>query len=432
MNLKYVLIFLLSIFMCSCHQENDFQDLFNGHDLSGWTNVNGAPTTWRVKDQMIVCSGIPSGVLRTTQQYENFILEVEWRHMEEDGNAGVFIHSDALPAPGQPFTRAIECQVMDGNHGDVFAIHGATMKPDRPHPQGWMRSLPAEERAKPTGEWNHYRIESRDGRISLAVNGKVVSGGFQSNPRKGYICLESEGSEVHFRNIRIQELPSTHPEPHEIATLDQGFVSLYNGVDLSQWEMKPGHQGHWTAQDWKLDYDGKSEEQDKCLWSRKSYKDFELIADVRLTREPETTMLPVVLPNGENATLEDGSEKQAPVAYAGDTGIYLRGSSKSQVNIGIRNIGSGEIYGYRVDKKLSPEVRASVVPKVKADHPPGEWNRFIITMKDKRVSIELNNQEVIQDALLPGIPDEGPIALQDDHAEGNTFQFANLFIKELK
>jgi hypothetical protein len=200
MRLLFTLIFTISAFLPGCNQKEAFKPIFNGQDLTGWVNVNGDASTWTVRDQMIVCSGIPTGVLRTTQQYENFILELEWKHLHKGGNAGLFIHSDALPAPGQPFTRSIECQIMDGNHGDVFAIHGATMQPDHPHPQGWMRSLPAEQRAHPAGEWNHYRVESRDGKVTLAVNGKIVSGGTASHPRKGYICLESEGSEVYFRN----------------------------------------------------------------------------------------------------------------------------------------------------------------------------------------------------------------------------------------
>ena len=80
-----------------------------------------------------------------------------------------------------------------------------------------MRCLPSERRAKPAGEWNHYRVTCNDGVITLAVNGKVVSGGSACSPRKGYICLESEGSPVEFRDIRIKELPSTDPKPEEIA-----------------------------------------------------------------------------------------------------------------------------------------------------------------------------------------------------------------------
>src|SRR5262245_6223519 len=247
--------------------ESEFVPLFNGRDFSGWTNVNCAPNTWSVREGMIYCTGIPTGVLRTTRQYENFIFEVEWKHMRPGGNSGIFVWSDALTAPGQPFTRSVEVQVLDATdpkgmwtgHGDVFAIHGATFVPDRPHPGGWMRCLPSEHRAKPAGEWNHYRIECRDGKISLAVNGKVVSGGSQTSPRKGYICLESEGGQIYFRNLRIQELPDSNPGPDEIAKIDEGFHSLYSGVDLNGWKQSEGHTGHWTPKDWILDYDGKSE-----------------------------------------------------------------------------------------------------------------------------------------------------------------------------
>jgi hypothetical protein len=133
--------------------EDGFVPLFNGVDLEGWVNVNCAPETFTVRDQMIVCTGIPKGVMRTTVQYENYILELEWRHMKEGGNAGLFLHSDTLPAPGKPFTRSIEVQIMDGNHGDVFAIQGATLTPTNSDLQkGWMRSYPTVERNNPAGD----------------------------------------------------------------------------------------------------------------------------------------------------------------------------------------------------------------------------------------------------------------------------------------
>ena len=82
-----------------------------------------------------------------------------------------------------------------------------------------MRSFPSEERSKPSPEWNHYRVTCQDGTVRLAVNGKDVSGGDGVLWRKGYLCLESEGSPVDFRNIRIKELPSANPKPEEIAPL---------------------------------------------------------------------------------------------------------------------------------------------------------------------------------------------------------------------
>lgn len=124
-------------------QDNDMVPLFNGKDLKGWVNVNCAPNTFSVKDGMIYCTGVPTGVMRTDKQYENFILEMEYMHEKEGGNAGLFVWSDPITALGQPFTRSIEVQVMDGvvgknkqgvivytSDGDIFSIHGAKLKPD--------------------------------------------------------------------------------------------------------------------------------------------------------------------------------------------------------------------------------------------------------------------------------------------------------------
>ena len=156
-------------------------------------------------------------------------------------------------------------QILDGqntdnytSHGDVFSIHGATMKPDRPHPAGWERCLPSERRAKPAGEWNHYRVECNDGSIKLSVNGKEVSGGHDIRPRKGYVCLESEGGTVHFRNIRMKELPSTNPNPADVANVDEGFKSIYTGVDLAGWRGDAAQKGRWQPKDWTLVYDAKA------------------------------------------------------------------------------------------------------------------------------------------------------------------------------
>jgi hypothetical protein len=415
--------------------DEEFRPLFNGKDLSGWVPVNVAPETFTVRDGLIVSTGKPKGMLRTDRPYENFVLELEYRLLEPKGNAGLFVWSDALPNVGKPYARAIEVQILDGrnsetytSHGDVFAIQGATMRPDRPHPKGAMRSLPLEKRARPSPEWNHYRLTCRDGTIKLAVNGREVSGGSDCVPRKGYLCLEAEGAECHFRNLKIQELPSSNPSTEQTAAPDAGFVSLYNGLDLRGWRLDPGHAGHWTAADFLLKYDGKSEAKDKDLWTEKSYGDFMLIADWRLPNPPTPRARPVVLPSGDEATNPDGSRKTLQIPYAGDSGILLRGLVKSQINITCNTVGSGELYGYRVDKKMPPEVRAGAIPKAKADAPPGQWNRFVITLKGDRLTVVLNGQTVIDRAQLPGLPARGPIGLQH---HGDPLEFTNLFIKEL-
>ncbi|MBC7835803.1 MAG: DUF1080 domain-containing protein [Phycisphaerales bacterium] len=409
-----------------------FTPIFNGTDLSGWVNVNGAPSTWTVKDNAIACSGTPIGVLRTAEQYENFILEVEWRHLNPQANAGIFVWSDALTARGQPFTRSVEVQVMDGmsgdgytSDGDIFPIHGARMTPVNGR-AGSDRAFPTERRMRPSPQWNHYRITCDNGAISLAVNGKEVTTGKDISPRKGYICLESEGSPIEFRNIRIRKLQASPKlAPEQIATQDEGFVPLYNGVDLTGWKVGPEHEGHFKADNWTIAYDGQGSD----LWTDKSYKDFVLICDWRWTAPPKTNELPIILPSGDQQLTADGKPATAPTPEAGDSGIYLRGSSKAQVNIWCWPIGSGEIDGYRTDAALPADVRAAVTPKLRADAPIGQWNRFEITMKGEHVTVVLNGKTVIENAHLPGVAAEGPIALQQHNTP---IQFANIYIKELR
>jgi 3-keto-disaccharide hydrolase len=412
-----------------------WRSLFNGHDLDGWVNVNCAPQTFSVSNGIIVSTGIPTGILRSDRQYENFELELEYRHVKTSGNAGLFVWADPITSPGVPFARAIEVQILDGrngenytSHGDVFAIHGATFKPDRPHPGGWMRCLPSERRAHPAGQWNHYHVVCSNGVVRLSVNGKPVSGGTESRPRKGYVCLESEGSECHFRNIRVRELPSTHPETNEIALVAEEFQSLYTGVDLSGWKVEPWHRGHWEAKNWTLTYDGKAERNEKFFWSQRDLGDFVLIVDWRLPAKPRAKQLPARAADGKEILNEDGSRRMVPIEDAGDSGIYIRGSKRAEINIWCQPQGSGELTNYRHDEKLPADVRAAAAPKRKADRPAGQWNRFLITVRGQKVTVELNGERVIDGAELPDLPARGPIALQ---YHGDPIEFANLFVKSL-
>ncbi|GGG79785.1 glycosyl hydrolase [Parapedobacter pyrenivorans] len=391
--------------------------LFNGHNLTGWTNVNTAKDTWIVEENAIYCSGSPTGYLRTDDMYENYILDFEWFSVNGQDLPELLIHSDALPAVGSPFPRGIKGPTL---RAGLAATGSASIKPRR-----FVGDIVL------SGLWNTYRLECLGGTIVVSVNDKEIARGTAALPRKGHIAFAATGPSIAYRNIRLNRLPTHHPKANQIATAGTGWTTLFAGEQLENWDLKPGHIGHWVARDWLIDYDGKSEEKDKCLWSKASFRDFMLIADVRFTREPETMPAPVILPSGEPALNEDGSAKTVDLPYFGDTGIYLRGHSKNQINIGNRYIGSGEIYGYRVDTNLPAAVRAAVTPTTKADKPAGEWNRLIITMVGDYITVVLNDQVVIDHAVLPGIAAAGPIALQDDHWDDNRFQFANLFIKPL-
>lgn len=276
--------------LCSAVADDadDFKPLFNGKDLSGWVLVNTPADTWMVQEEMLVCSGKPVGEIRTDRMYQNFILEVEWRHMVPKGNAGIFIWADDITARGVPFHRSVEVQVLENDygqsaghttHGDIFPIHGATMTPV--NGRGGNRAFPAEERSLPSPQWNHYRIECRDGAISLAVNHKVVTQGKDASPRKGYICLESEGGVVQYRNLRIRELAETPIAPEHVAVENRGFVSLYSGLDLRGWEVPENDRTHWQANDWVLAFDGKTTSGSSRIKTEATFKTPEFILDVR-------------------------------------------------------------------------------------------------------------------------------------------------------
>lgn len=221
-------------------------------DGAGWTpltladlvNVNGDADTWSERDGVIVCTGRPLGGARTRQQFTNFELVLEWRHLEHAGNSGVFLWCPEsaftdLP-PGQLPRSGIEVQVLDlgyeenwqknhggkpsdwfTSHGDVFPVGASTMRAFTPRidyraPDGSSytvgkpdspRSFPTRRRTRPAGQWNHYYIRAINGEVRLWVNGEEVNGGTQCQPATGYVALEAEGAQVEFRNLRLRELP---------------------------------------------------------------------------------------------------------------------------------------------------------------------------------------------------------------------------------
>lgn len=204
--------------------ETTFDNLISGSKKDqktiNWVNVNTDSDTWRTENELLICKGLPIGVMRSEKQYENFILQVEWRHMEAGGNSGVFVWSDAKPDPESRLPGGVEVQMLeldwvnlnmrDGKkppiayvHGELFGVGGVETDPDNPR---GTRSKSVENRAKGKGEWNSYTVICVDGTIKLSVNGKFVNGISKSTIKKGYLCLESEGAEIHFRNFKLTEL----------------------------------------------------------------------------------------------------------------------------------------------------------------------------------------------------------------------------------
>ena len=224
------------------------------------------------------------------------------------------------------------------------------------------------------------------------------------------------------------------------AAPEKGYKSLFNGKDLSGWKIPEGDNGHWKVVDGVIDYDAQSEAKgEKHLWTDEEFGDFQLKIDWRIKKTTGFYDVPYVLPDGTTVKDEKGKNLTHPMPNA-DSGIYLRGTGKAQLNIWCWPIGSGEVYSIRNGKDTAPEVRAGVTPKMKADNPIGEWNTFDITMKGDRLTVVLNGHTVIENALLPDVPAKGAIALQHHGGKrkdgtfspaSSLMQFRNISIKKL-
>jgi len=221
----------------------------------------------------------------------------------------------------------------------------------------------------------------------------------------------------------------------------EGWKPLFNGKDLSGWVVPKGDNGHWKVVDGVIDYDARSEAKgNKNLVTAEEFGDYTLHIEWRLKKTTGLYAMPTILPDGSYKKDEKGKVIKVKRPNA-DSGIFLRGTGKSQVNIWCWPCGSGELWGYRNDKKQPPEVRAACVPKTCADNPVGEWNTYEITVKGETVTVILNGKTVIENATLPGLPTKGPIALQHHggynektgqyNAASSLIQFRNIYIKEL-
>jgi len=194
-----------------------------------FANVNCDEDTWTWKDGVIHCTGKPVGVTQSKKPFKNFELVVQWKHLRSAGNSGVFVWATAeslanLKKGKGRLPRGIECQILDHGYaenyrkrqkkepdwfttnGDVFPC-GVKMKPFPPLSANGSRSFPSKNLTKGFNEWNHYYIRAINGEVRLWVNGEEVSGGTGCDPSEGFLCLESEGSPIEFKNLRIRELP---------------------------------------------------------------------------------------------------------------------------------------------------------------------------------------------------------------------------------
>ncbi len=245
-------------------------------------------------------------------------------------------------------------------------------------------------------------------------------------------CCVAAGLALTIGSAVVTTQSQTAPPP--------GFVSLFNGKDLTGWKIPVGDNGHWKVLDGVIDYDAGSEAlKDKNLWTEKLYKNFVARVDWRIKATPYVSKnMRIVMPDGHDK-LDEKGEPIRITAPDSDSGFILRGSGKAQLNIWCWPVGSGEMYGYRTDAKMPPEIKAAATPKMNADKDIGQWNTFEVTVQGSTVTVMLNGKTVIDKITLPDLPAEGPLGLQHHGGVKDgvytgipaLVQFRNIFVKEL-
>lgn len=419
----------------------DWVELSGGKDLTGWKAGQGATEVagYFLKDG-VISSAPGCSNLVSEKEYEDYILEFEFQ-LTPGANNGLGIH---YPGTGDAAYAGMELQILD----NTAEMYQGKLKDYQWHGSLYTLAPALKGFLKPAGEWNFERVTVRGPRVSVELNGVTILDANldelnKSHPkhqgakrRKGHIAFCGHGDVVSWRKVRIVEVPfgSDRSESHYQPTgekderfAEMGYRSLMAAGDLSQWKMEQGHKGHWVAKEgWKISYDGNSKAADKSLWGVDDLTDFVLVCDWRFVGKGPTKAQPIVLPNG----LEKRGAKEEIMRVEVeelDSGIYLRGSSRTQVNLWNWPVGSGEVYGVRTSSVGLP-YKAAVTPRIRADNPSGEWNRFLIRMVGKELTVYLNGKCVLFEATLPPVAKSGLLGLQH---HGAPVEFGNLWVKEL-
>jgi hypothetical protein len=202
MPLIFMLVLLLA--PAAIGAEEGFTSLMPKKEISEqWTVEVSPASTWELKDGMIYCKGVPNGFLRSKKTYKNFIFRADWRFVKEGWkeappewpNAGFFINAQEVHK-GWP--RSLEVQGHYGEAASLFGVRGGEVK-------GALRGEIVKDRV-PFGDWDHVEVQSKDGVVTIWLNGKKVNEGHDISPTEGNICLQSEGWPLWYKNVEIKEL----------------------------------------------------------------------------------------------------------------------------------------------------------------------------------------------------------------------------------
>ena len=417
---------LLAASLCSCCPKHNtltqaeiadgWQLLFDGKSLDQWKDFNGDSLTmpWHVMDGCIQAAGDGSdlsGYIVTKKQYENFILDWDWK-LSYGGNSGMLYHVVENPYFKVPYVTGPEYQLIDNEGWE------ATNAPTRL--EEWQKlgvdyamHLPNPDSllVNPQGEWNSSRIVCDNGHVEHWLNGRKIlefeawtddwfarknSGKWETAPEyglahRGVLCLQDHGYPASFRNLKIKELPRKAGRE----------VELFNGRDLTGWEA-------YGTEKWYVDKDGLlvcesgPDKKYGYLATREYYDDFDLTVEFKQ------------LANG-NSGVFFRSCVEPPVKVHG-----------WQCEVAPKNHDTAGIYesygrGWLVQ---IPDEKESILKE-------GDWNTLRLKVQGDRVQTWLNGEEMadITDAKIGAA--QGRIALQIHDGGGIKVLWRNIRLTTL-
>lgn len=214
------LLALCVVLLASSSKAAEKVDLLAGDGLAGWDyhlvdkDVK-KEDVWSLEDGILKCKGTPLGYLYTKQKFQDFKLTLDWRWAPDTkpGNNGVLLRIASEPISFLP--KCAEAQLRHGDAGDIWGFYGFKLKGDearwrdvKGHAQlgdfwGVGKIKGAE---KEPGQWNTYEITMQGGKLTVLVNGEKVNEATDCDVLAGPIGLQSEGGEIHFRNVHVTPL----------------------------------------------------------------------------------------------------------------------------------------------------------------------------------------------------------------------------------
>ena len=442
---------LVSIFSCkeSSEKQKPGKALFNGQDLSGWTQMGGE-ANYAVEDGIIVgktVSGTPNSFLTTDKMYDDFILELDYK-VDSSMNSGIQIRSNSIASYQNGRVHGYQIEIDPSERAWSAGIYDEGRR-------GWLVDLDNNSKAQKAfkqGEWNHYRIEAIGDTIKTWINGVPASFLIDDKTASGFIALQvhsiakddKPGKTIMWKDIRIQ----TDSLEHYSQKMQIAPVTTKNTLTTS--EEKDG---------WKMLWDGKTTEG----WRGARLEDFP-----QQGWEIKNGILTVLASGGAESAA--GGDIVTEKLY-GDFELKADFKITEGANSGIKyyvdtdiNEGPGSSIGleYQIlDDDKHPDAKlgnhegsrtvASLYDLIKADpdkpiHPVGAWNTARIISKNNHVEHWLNGTKVLEyergsedfRKLVSeskyakwdrfGELEEGRILLQD---HGNRVSFKNIKIKTL-